>query len=586
MPQLSVIILILFFSIILSGSLAHATDPVEVNVRGIGGDALMNVRKAVALPYGLIQEGEVNAFWLDRFESQIPDKVRSALEPFGYYNARIETDRQNIAENSCRIIVNIDPGPPVRLAGASISLQGPGSGERQLVDLVRAFPLRKGEVLLQKTYEEAKAGLKFRANELGYLDADFPIHKIEVDPERSSAVISLTMETGPQYRFGEVRFEGAPGYPEQLLRRYLAFKPGDVFSYAKLSETQLNLANTDRFKEIFPAPEKDKAADNRVPILFRLKEEPAKRLRPGIGYATDVGPRFSLEYRDLNVFDRVHEFHSELNLSYRQQTIGAGYVVPDAKDINTFLSLQLNLKRENVTTYANKTASAELDRTTGFGRGRLGTLYLKLDREDSTVGSDKVSSRLVLPGVRFSQKKYDDLVRPSKGFHYSVDLGGTHQALGANTGFVQIVGDVNSLVPLPWRLSLFTRAKAGATFQNETFANLPASYRFFAGGDRSVRGYGYQSLGPTDETGAVIGGRNLLVGSIELDRAFLKNWGVAGFYDAGNAFNSFTNIHLIRGAGIGLRYYTVVGALRLDIARQIAVPQPSYRIHFTVGFAF
>ncbi len=577
---------IVLAAVLLSASSVSAAGPVEIVVRGLEGDPLTNVQKALALPYGLVQNGVVNTFWLDRFNAQIPDKVRVAVEPFGYYDAGIDTKIEKIAENNYRIVVSIDPGKPVRITDTAVALHGPGSEEKELIALIRVFPLHKGDVLLQKKYEEAKGTLKFKAVELGYLDADFSRHTIEIDPERSSARIDLDMETGPQYHFDGVRFEGAPHYPEQFLDRYVTFKPGDIFSYAKLGETQLNLINTDRFKQVFPVPEKEKARDERIPILIRLDEAPTKRLRPGVGYATDVGPRFSLEYRDMNMFERGHEFHSELNLSNRLQSLGAGYTIPDTKDINTSTGLQINLKRENVITYTNKAFSTEINRTTSFRRGRLGTAYLRFEREDATVGSEQVHSRLVVPGVRFSERRYDNLIRPVRGHHYTVDLRGTHQSIGSNTRFIQIVTEGNVLVPLPWRLSLFTRAKAGATFQNEPLSTLPLSYRFFAGGDVSVRGYAYQSLGPSDAAGTITGGRDILVGSIELDRALFRNWGVAAFYDAGNAFNSFTGIRLFQGAGVGARYYTLVGALRLDVARQIAVERPSYRVHFTLGFAF
>jgi translocation and assembly module TamA len=579
---------ILFFigAILLTGSILSAAEPVEVRVEGLEGDALENVRTALALPYGLVQDGTVNTFWLERFNTQVPDKVRRALEPFGYYHAVIRTTLEKTGDNSYRVVVAVEPGEPVRIARVTVALHGAGSDEKRLKEIVNAFPLKNGDVLLQKKYEETKGALKFRAVELGYLDAEFSVHKIEIDPDKSLARLDLELETGRQYRFGDVRFEGAPRYPDRFLRRYLTFKPGDIFSYAKLGETQLNLVNSDRFKGVFPVPEKEKAQDDRVPILIKVQEAPAKRLRPGIGYATDIGPRLSTEYRDLNIFERGHEFHAEFNLSQRLQSLGARYILPDSKDINSFSGLQFNLKREDVTTYTNEVATAELDRTTSFRRGRLGTAYLKFDREDATIASERVRSRLVLPGVRFTERRYDNLLRPTGGHSYTIDITGTHQALGSNARFIQIVTEGNLLVPLPWRLSLYTRAKVGATFQNESVANLPVSYRLFAGGDRSVRGYAYQSLGPRNAAGAVTGGKDILVGSMELERALFKNWGVAAFYDAGNAFNSFTDIHLSQGAGAGVRYYTMIGALRLDVARQLAVEHPSYRIHFTVGFAF
>ena len=136
---------------------------------------------------------------------------------------------------------------------------------------------------------------------------------------------------------------------------------------------------------------------------------------------------------------------------------------------------------------------------------------------------------------------------------------------------------------MPWRLSLFARIRGSFTLIDGSIHELPASLRFFTGGDRSVRGYKYQSLGAEDESGQVIGGKHLLVGNIELERAIFNKWGIAAFYDIGNSFNSFSDIDLFQGAGIGVRYYSPIGSLRLDVARQIGVDNPKFRIHFTVG---
>ena len=121
---------------------------------------------------------------------------------------------------------------------------------------------------------------------------------------------------------------------------------------------------------------------------------------------------------------------------------------------------------------------------------------------------------------------------------------------------------------------------------NGNFLDVPVSFRFFTGGDNSVRGYAYQSLGPTNAQGEVVGGKHLLVGSIELEGAIGQNWGAAVFYDAGNAFDDFDSLNLAQSAGVGVRYYTPVGPIRLDIARQLGVSDPSYRFHFTIGMQF
>ena len=139
------------------------------------------------------------------------------------------------------------------------------------------------------------------------------------------------------------------------------------------------------------------------------------------------------------------------------------------------------------------------------------------------------------------------------------------------------------LIPLPFRFSLFLRAEAGTTWCTSLEA-LPPSVRFFAGGASSVRGYDYQSLGPKDIFGNVIGGKHLLVGSIEFERAISRLFGVAAFYDVGNAFNSLDQINAQQGVGLGVRLYTVVGTMRLDVTRQINVEDPHFQVYFTVGF--
>jgi translocation and assembly module TamA len=271
-------------------------------------------------------------------------------------------------------------------------------------------------------------------------------------------------------------------------------------------------------------------------------------------------------------------------LASRIQAIGAAYIVPSAGSINSYNEVLFDLKRQNVTTYDDKIISLEGNRTRSFGKGRIGAVYLTLQRENYTIGAESARARLVMPGVRFSARRYNSLIRPTNGYRYAIDLKGTSKTLGSSTSFVQLEADGDTVVPLPWRLSLMSRFKVGFTLQSESFNELPASIRFFAGGDRSVRGYDYQSLGPKDATGTVIGGKNILVASMELDRAILSDWGVAVFFDMGNAFDSFTDMTLYKGAGVGVRYYTRIGAIRLDLARQIDVPNPGFRVHITVGF--
>jgi translocation and assembly module TamA len=561
----------------------HAAEPVEIVVTGIEDDALKNVRESLVLPGGLVREGTVDRIWLDRFARQAVDKTRTALEPFGYYNPLVTVTVEPAGERF-RLLVKVDPGEAVRLTEIKVAVIGPGSEERRLQRLVSRFPLKSGDVLLHQSYEEAKAALKTRAEELGYLDAEFSRHEIRIAPSATTATINLVLETGGMYHFGVTRIQGAPDYPDSFLGRHLTYKAGETFSYPKLGETQRNFTNSERFKEVIITPEKQDAEAFRVPVAVQLTAGPRISLRPGIGYGTDTGGRFTVRYRDLNMFHLGHEFYSNLFVAERLQGLVTGYILPSPKDVRSSTTLQLNLQQEDTSSYSSRILALELARSRTFGAGKLGTAYLRTQYEDYTVGAETSTARLILPGLRFSDDRYDNPIRPRRGFRYGLELRGTHQLLGSDTALVQILAEGSHLLRLPWRLSLHSRAKAGTTLLHDPLKDIPPSLRFFTGGDQSVRGYSYKSLGPRDAAGRVVGGTQLLTGSIELERALFRDWGVSVFYDVGNSFNSVTDVSLFQGGGVGLHYYTSVGALNLSVARPLGVDNPSFHFHFTVGF--
>ncbi len=581
-------VLLLFCLFLGSGPLvpAVAADPVEVVVEGIDGDARKNVLEALTLPSGLVRDGKADRLWLERFARQAGRKVPAALEPFGYYSAKAVIQIETPEADEYRLRVQIEPGQPAVISEVSVTIAGSGASEATLASLASEFPLRKGDVLVHPLYEKAKRALKSRAEELGYLDAAYTVHEIRVDEAGLSAVIMLALETGEKYFFSTTTIEGAPGYPDAFLRRYLTFQPGEAFSYTRMAESQLQLNNSERFRRVIVRADKEQARDGNIPVQVFLTPAPRISLRPGIGYGTDTGARFALRYRDLNMLHRGHELDSHLYISQRLQGIATSYIVPGSTDIRTFTSVQVNLQQEEITTYDSRIIAMELARTHSFTPRRQGSVYIKFQHEEFTIGSQASTSRYILPGVRFSDNHYDNLIRPDRGFRYALDLRGTHQALGSTTRLLQFIGEASHIIPLPWRLSFLTSAKAGFTVFTDEFSDIPPSLRFFAGGDQSVRGYAYQSLGPRDAEGNVKGGKHLLIGCVELQRDILEDWAVSVFYNAGNAFDTFSDLTLYQAGGFGIHYHTPVGALNLYIARQIRVDDPEFRIHFTVGFEF
>lgn len=569
-----------------SALVKNTTQPVEIVIEGVEGNARKNVLTALELPYGLVKDGKADRLWLERFASQARQKVLTALEPFGYYSAHVIINIETPKVDTYRMQVKVETGPPAILTDVSVSITGAGASESSLLALVSAFPLQKGAVLLHQPYEQARQTLQARAQELGYLDAEYTVHEIRIDEPGQSARIALILQTGERYYFSDITLKGAPDYPDAFLRRYLTFVPGNVFSYTKLAESQLQLNNSERFREVAVLAEKEQAREFKIPVSVLLKPAPPKSLRPGVGYGTDTGARFALRYRDLNMLHKGHELNSQLYISERLQGLTTSYIIPSDKDIRSYTSAQINLQKEDITTYNSQLISLELARTTSFGKQKLGTAYIKFQQEEFTIGVQDSSSRYVLPGIRFSDNHYDSLIRPHRGFRYAIDLRGTDEVMGSTTQLLQLLAEASHVLPLPWRLSLSTSAKTAVTFFSDPISDLPPSLRFFAGGDQSVRGYAYQSLGPRDASGNVVGGKHLLTGCVELQRAILEDWAVSAFYNAGNAFDTFDNLTLFQAAGMGIHYFTPVGALNLSVARPIRVDDPGIRVHFTVGFEF
>jgi translocation and assembly module TamA len=243
-----------------------ADESVKTLVEGVTGKALENVQEVLVLPHGLVRDGNVDRLSLECFARQAEGQVRTALEPFGYYSPEvtITIEKQGSAETLLR--VHIELGNPMRVDDVQVSMTGPGAMESALKELVAAFPLRKSDVLLQQDYDQSRDALKARAKQLGYMKAEFTTHEIRVTKSTASAMIKLTLDTGRKYYFQDVTFSGAPNYPGSFLRLYLEFKPGDVFSYAKLGESHINLTNSERFKDVVLTPTIPESDDDKVPV--------------------------------------------------------------------------------------------------------------------------------------------------------------------------------------------------------------------------------------------------------------------------------------------------------------------------------
>lgn len=269
-----------------------------------------------------------------------------------------------------------------------------------------------------------------------------------------------------------------------------------------------------------------------------------------------------------------------LRLGQTRSDIDGQYRIPIGDPIRESLLFRAGLVREDLADLESRRATGRVSRVTVSPNDWHRTLFVDLLREDTQVpGSPELNSVLVLPGVAAEKLVADDLLFPRHGYRLRSEARASHRSLGADIDFLRLeIEGVRVTSPgEDWRL--FARGAAGIGMVDE-LAELPASQRFFAGGDLSVRGYGFNRLGPRDELGNVIGGRHLVFGSLELERTVWRRLALALFVDAGNAFDSF-DTDLEASAGLGLNVRTPIGTVHLAWARSLTENRDA-RFHLTL----
>lgn len=513
------------------------------------------------------------------------NRLNNALQVFGYYHPEYQWRVEFVKEDRYIFHYTVNPGPRVQVAGVALDVTGPGADLPAITKLRNGFPLKTGDPLRQDVYEKTKAQWLSAAQNEGYIDAEFSRHEIVLDRKKNVAEISLTLQTGPRFVFGETHIDGAPTYPAAFLNRYVAYEPGDVFSYGKLSQTQNNFLSANRFGSANVLPDREATKGNVVPVQVDLTTLKPKRFKSGLGYGTDTGGRLTARYEDVNFRHSANELSLQADVAELRQGFGGRFVWPSYQDLHAYTAVYSSLRRETVDTYTTRLFDLGVERARHLGNGVIGSAALTYRNEIFQLGLQRGHSILILPALRARKQNVQDPLRPRRGYQYDATLNTSATAWGSDTDFVQFSGRGETWIPFNNATRVALRTNVGTTWQhNATILALPPSLRFFAGGDRSVRGYDYQSQGPRDASGAVIGGRHLLTGSVELQRDIASLFGAVLFYDAGNAFDNLAAFDVLQSVGIGARVYSPVGPIRLDVAHPLGDPTArAFRIHFSAG---
>jgi len=549
-----------------------------VTVKGLSGELYENVLARLSINLQKdsqrLQQGTVR-----RLHRQAKKDIESALAPFGYYNPTIESDLEKNGEKY-HATYKIDQGPPVIISEVSVELTGVGMHNERLLPAISRFPVNRGDILNQELYEKGKKTLINLAFGEGFLDAVFIKHTLRINREANSAAIELLLDSGRQYLFGATT-STQNILNQDLLERYLPYKAGDPYSSAKLFELQSILYRTDYFSRVVVQGHPGKSVDFRVPVGIELTApEHLNKYSFGLGYATDTGIRAKVDWSNRLFNSKGHKISAGVQLAELENTISLRYDIPrsDPRYNKLVHSLSYQDKQWDDTNTQLFTA--------GVSHEYSGPRYslsggLELRDEVYDVGVTSGDSTLLVPSVKAGLVLADNVVNTKNGLLASVGFLGSVNGLVSDVNFLQATINGKAIISpfTDWRV--IGRGSLGVTVV-DSIDSLPPSLRFYTGGDNTIRGYAYKSIGTKDASGAVIGGRYLVVGSVELERVITEKWSIATFWDVGTATDDLS-LDFSQGVGAGARFRLPFGQIRLDLASGLTDDGSPFRVHLTVG---
>lgn len=553
-----------------------SADQLALRIDGVSDEVAGNVRAFLSI--ASLESQQITSESRLRFlHRRALDEIRLALEPFGFYNPEITSELTQLANGDWLASYQINPGPQVTLTRVNIRLLGEGKTDPVLNEIIESSALREGVALDHQAYNRLKNRLQSVAAERGYYRARFQRSRIYVNREENTAEIDLSYATGQRTRISEIRFSESP-ISENLLRRYPRFQEGDYIDVTQLIDLQSALIDSNYFADVEVLPLINELENGEIPVQVSLTPRPRNLYRAGIGFGTDTGARIQLGMDRRFVNKRGHRLNANLRLSEIRNDISGSYMIPGIDPRFDQFGVRGRFTEENSDTIDSRTYSVG-----GIWQKQINdwerVLTLDLEQEQFTFDGDTRSVLLLLPRAKFSKTVADDLFNTRKGHSIGFSVAAASDSLLSDISLLQLTLNGKRVDPMGDNWRLLSRFELGATY-TDNFDQVPASMRFYAGGDNSVRGYDFQTLGPVSAKGNVIGGQYLMVGSVEADYMFRPNWRLAGFIDAGNAFDDFSE-PVKTSAGFGVRWQSPVGPIRVDLAKPLE--DSGFRIHFTLG---
>ena len=532
---------------------------------------------------------------LRRLVAASPEQARSLLEAEGYFAADIKVSMSE-EQPGVPVVVKMEvkPGPKARVEQVQLIFEGEldvqsEKGDRDAVSLVRQlkrqWPLSPGKAFLQSAWSSAKNGTLATLRAEGYAAAVWSGTAATVDAETHAAKLFVVADSGPRFFYGPLKIEGLKRQPESAIRNMAGFRQGDPYREAQVLDFQERLQKLNLFESVFVTLDDNPEVAKDAPLTVQVRELQLQQATFGVGASSDTGPRVSVEHLHRLLWGLPWQAKSKVQLGRDEslaQTDLTSHPTEGRKRWLVALQASRLLDTDDARTLSYRVRGGQMDEGDRLER----TTYAEFLRAKvtSSEGVDVSDASALSVNQQLIWRDVDSQVLPTKGFTANVQgsVGHTFSTMDEAGWFSRAYGRLTWYKPLPAKWYATVRGEGGHVFAADD-VSVPDTLLFRAGGDESVRGYGYRTLG-VQKNGVTVGARSMVTGSIELARPMFQSfpslWG-AVFVDAGDAADRWADLDPKLGYGVGVRWRSPVGPLRLDLAYGQEVRQ--YRIHFSVG---
>jgi len=586
-----------------------AQSATRLQINGVADEIAENIRLITGNPNTLRPE------LATLFVQTLPQQTADALAALGYFSPEIKITRELVPatidpraekdgsaaptdepQNDTLLTVDITLNDPVRINLIDLRILGSARGDEDYMPVVADIALRKGAIFNSGVYETTKAVLIDHAENLGYFDFKFERNEVRVSKSDKTADISLYAESGARYVFGPMVFDN-DALDERFLKRWVPFDVGDPYAASSIAELTKSLQSSGYFKSVRVVPQRDNRYGKTVPIRVELKRRDTNEVGVGAGFSTDTGIRGKLTWAIPRLNRRGHSVKAAIESSAIKQNASAEYRIPRKNNpLQNFYTVEYGLQREDVVDSENIKSiksSLRIQRVTQRPHDWRESLFIRHDTERTTDDDSINDTTLIMPGFNYSRTRSKGQPFVTWGQSANFQLFGGNKTFGSSIDIAKLTFNLKYLRAISARTTAIASVQYGVISTSD-YDRVPASLQFFAGGDNSIRGFGYNTIGHVEEArvalglteeGEVVGGRFLEIFSAELNYRLRDRWSVAIFADGGRAFNNIEGAYRL-GAGVGVRWQSPVGPFRLDIAKpmsDVLGDSDAVRVHLSLG---